>query len=153
MASGLMLSDNNKMNKINPTSWTGDFGVFRDGFPKNLQVDGIAYRTAMDETPTEYPDIPEGGDNPNMNNSGAMYVKTAGANPAPFNPFPSRKFEYSDGTVTWYRPGMPWNWIGNKSNFDDGYTKKLKGRGDDTTLMILAVIALGLFLVSKKMKF
>jgi hypothetical protein len=153
MASGLMLSDNNKMNKINPTSWTGDYGIPHDGFSTKYNVDGVNYLSGMDETPMEVNETPDGSDNPNMNNSGAMYVKTAGANPAPFNPFPSRKFEYSDGTVTWYRPGMPWNWIGNKSKFDDGYTNKLKGRGDDTTIIILAVIALGLFLVSKKMKF
>jgi hypothetical protein len=152
MASGLMLSDNNKMNKINPTSWTGDYGIPHDGFSKNYTVDGVNYLTGIDETPTEYADSPVGDDNPNMNNSGAMYVKTAGANPAPWSPFPARKFEYSNGTVTWYRSGQPWNWIGNKSNFDDGYTAKLKGRGD-TSMILLAVIALGLFLVSKKMKF
>lgn len=153
MASTLMLDDNNKMNKINPTTWTGDYGIPHDGFSKKLFIDG-SYTTAISEDPTTYTDPLDIDDDPNRNLSGGIYLKTAQTSPAPFRGFPARKYEYSNGSVTWYRPGQPWNWLSKSSNYDDGYTAKLRGAGSSgsNTIIGLAVLALVLYIVSKKIK-
>ena len=54
MASIARLDDNIQINKFNVTTWTGDYGINTNGFPKWMQMDG-SYDTLMDETPTEYP--------------------------------------------------------------------------------------------------
>jgi hypothetical protein len=150
MASTLMRDDNNKMNKINPTTWTGDFGIPHDGFSKNIFIDG-SYTTGISEEPTFYTDPLDGEDDPNRDLSGGMYLKTAQTSPAPFRGFPARKFEYSNGTVTWFRPAQPWHWIG-KSTYDDGYTAKGSSSGSNNTIIGLAALALVLYFISRKMK-
>ena len=35
MASNLMIDDRLQIDKFNPTTWTGDFGIPHDGFPKD----------------------------------------------------------------------------------------------------------------------
>lgn len=151
MASAYRLNDSVQINKINPTTWTGDFGINHDGFPQTMTVESDSYIRGISETPTVYTDPLTGTDDPNMNTSGAMYLKTAQVDPAPFRPFPARKFEYSDGTVTWWRPGLPWSWTGKANGYDDGYTKKLMPPKNNV-IVILAIMALGLFLATKRMK-
>ena len=153
MASAYRLNDSVQINKINPTTWTGDYGINHDGFPQNITVDTDSYVRGISEVPTVYTDPLTGTDDPNMNTSGAMYLKTTQTSPAPFRPFPARKFEYSDGTVTWWRPGLPWSWIGNKSGgTEGGLPKMLMVLKRNNVVVILAILALGLFLASKKMK-
>lgn len=111
MASVARLNDDIQINKFNITTWTGDYGINYDGFPKNMYIDG-SYVTQMDETPTEYPSIIDEDDvnhfDPQrLNMSGPMYLKEASVNPAPYRMYPARKFEYDDGVVTWDRPGRP----------------------------------------------
>jgi len=111
MASVARLNDDIQINKYNVTTWTGDYGVNKDGFPKNMYIDG-SYVTLMDETPTEYPSIIDEEDidhfDPQrLNMSGPMYLKTIYPHAAPYRMFPARKFEYPSGKVTWDRPGRP----------------------------------------------
>lgn len=111
MASIARLDDNIQINKFNVTTWTGDYGINTDGFPKWMHLDG-SYDTLMDETPTEYPSAIDKDDEAHfdplrLNMSGPMYLKEASVNPAPFPEFPARKYEYDNGVVTWDRPGRP----------------------------------------------
>jgi hypothetical protein len=111
MASSARLDDNIQINKFNVTTWTGDYGINKDGFPKWMHIDG-SYVTQMDETPTEYPSIIDKDDETHfdpmrINMSGPMYLKETSVNPAPFREFPARKYEYDNGVVTWDRPGRP----------------------------------------------
>lgn len=106
MASTFMIDDRLQIDGFNPTTWTGDFGVSKDGFPKNLYVDGTGYTTGIDERPMVLSEpIAPVDELP-----GNMYLKTAAPSVAPYNPFPARKFEYSDGRITWRRPQLPWSW-------------------------------------------
>jgi hypothetical protein len=75
-----------------------------------------------------------------------MYLKTVESSPAPFLGFPSRKNEFPDGTVAWWRPGQPWSWMGGQRAKDDTWT--LSGKGPDLLIwLVLAVIAL--YLISR----
>jgi len=113
MASALMLDDRLQIDKFNPTTWTGDFGINKDGFRKDLFIDG-SYTSAIDEKPVDYSDDLDAGIKP-RDLSGNVHLKTIDPNYAPHGAFPTRKFEYSDGTVTWYRPELPWKWMGRDS--------------------------------------
>lgn len=146
-----MIDDRLQIDGFNPYVWSGTFGVPKDGFPKTWYIDG-SYTTQIDETPVTYDDPPVGDDDPSRNMSGPMYLKTAQTSPAPFMGFPARKLEYSDGTVTWVRPGMPWAWVGS-GGASDGYTAKLTG-GHPTRqfLFWLALAALAFFLFTKLRK-
>lgn len=130
MASTLMLDDRLKIDHFNPTTWTGDYGINKDGFRKDLFIDG-SYTTGIDETPMQ------------MNQSfvmnstdlaGNTYLKTAAPSVAPYHPFPARKFEYSDGRVTWRRPQLPWSWEMGKSVGGAG-----RGLADNKILVFLIV--------------
>ena len=143
MASVARLNDDVQINKFNITTWTGDFGINKDGFPKGMYIDG-SYVTQMDETPTEYPSIIDEDDvnhfDPQrLNMSGPMYLKEASVNPAPYRMYPARKFEYDDGVVTWDRPGRP-----RIQNMEQDF--------DNKTLVIIFIIIVLLIIFRSKLK-
>jgi len=143
MASNLMIDDRLQIDGFNPTTWTGDFGINKDGFPKNLYVDGTGYTTAIDERPmvlNEKIEVPD-------EFIGNMYLKTAAPSVAPYHPFPARKFEYSDGKITWRRPQLPWSW--EKGVSVGGAGPKIK----DTSLLVALLVAVILFYFCGRMKF
>lgn len=144
-----MIDDRLQIDGYNPFVWAGSYGVNSDGFPKTLYIDGT-YTTGIDETPTEYPDRVLEDSDPNMNLSGPMYLKTAQTSPAPFRGFPARKFEYSDGKVTWFRPGSKWSWLIGGSS--DGWTRKTTKQKTEDVLFWLALLALVFFLATKLKK-
>jgi len=147
MATAWMIDDRLQIDGFDPYTWSGTFGVTTDGFRKDTFIDG-SYYTQIDEVPMEMQDPVEG---PEFNSSGAMYLKTASVNPAPYSMYPARKFEYSDGTCTWYRPDMPWSWMGSGSGDSLGRWMAAKGaRGD--TLMFYAVLAILAYFLFKKFK-
>jgi len=130
-----MLDDRLKIDHFNPTTWTGDYGINKDGFRKDLFMDG-SYTTGIDETPMET------NQSFVMNSTdlaGNTYLKTAAPSVAPYHPFPARKFEYSDGRVTWRRPQLPWSWEMGKSVGG-------AGRGlADNKILVLLIVAVILF--------
>ena len=146
MASASMIDDRLQIDGFNPYVWSGTFGVPKDGFPKTWFIDG-SYTTQIDETPMTVTEPVQGDDDPGRDFSGAMYLKTAQTSPAPFLGYPARKLEYSDGTVSWFRPGAKWPWIGQGGE-SDGYTAKLQG-GQSSLLFWLALIALTAFLFTR----
>ena len=144
MASVAHLDDRVHLNKFDMYTWTDTFGVNRDGFPKDLYMDG-SYTTQMDETPTQYPSIIDAEDidhfNPQrLNMSGPMYLKECSVNPAPTRMFPARKFEYADGTVTWDRPGRP-----RRARFAGE-------EGNEKLFIIIIVAVILLFLFRSKLR-
>jgi len=151
MASIARLNDDIQINKYNVTTWTGDYGINKDGFPKDLYIDG-SYVTQMDETPTEYPSIIDGDDvdhfDPQrLNMSGPMYLKTAYPSPAPYRMFPARKFEYADGTVTYDRPGRPRVEYGKSIiEYEYGY----KTNKDNSPLLTIIIFIVLFLLIFKK---
>lgn len=144
MASALMLDDRLQIDRFNPTTWTGDFGINKDGFRKDLFIDG-SYTTAIDEKPVDYSDDLDMNLKP-RDLSGNVHLKTIDPNYAPHGAFPTRKFEYSDGTVTWYRPMLPWNWMGRDGQ-KTGLFKIKKN-----PLLIIIILVLVFYILSRLKK-
>ena len=144
MASALMIDDRLQIDRFNPTTWTGDFGINKDGFRKDLFIDG-SYTRAIDEEPVDYSDTLD----PNLKPrdlSGNVHLKTIDPNYAPHGAFPTRKMEYSDGTVTWYRPLLPWCWM------NGGDQKSGPFRIAKSPLFILMVLVLVFYILSRLKK-
>jgi hypothetical protein len=142
MASAFMIDDRLQIDGFNPTTWTGDFGISRDGFPNNLYVDGTGYTTGIDERPMVFSEpIAPVDELP-----GNMYLKTAAPSVAPYRMFPSRKFEYSDGKITWRRPQLPWSW--EKGPSVGGAGRLIK----DSSLLVALLVAVILFYFFGRMK-
>ena len=141
-----MLDDRLQMDKFNPTTWTGDFGVNHDGFPKTFFIDG-SMTNGIDETPVSYDDTlrmkPFG-------TAGNMNLKTIASGDAPSGIFTARKFEYSDGKVTWYRPEQPWSWMDPTADGRVGLDKKHVRPSDNFLVWVVLVIII-LFLFSQKL--
>lgn len=137
-----MIDDRLQIDRFNPTTWTGDFGINKDGFRKDVFIDG-SYTTAIDETPTDYSDDLDVNLKP-RDLSGNVHLKTISPNYAPHGAFPTRKFEYSDGTVTWFRPEMPWSWMGGKGPFGSKVTKNASN-----ILIILIILAIIAYIFSR----
>lgn len=146
MATAAMACDDLAINRFNPYTWSGTFGVYSDGFPSTIAIDG-SYTTEISEEPTVYADSLAGANDANMNLSGPMYLKTAESSPAPFRGFPARKNEFPDGTVSWMRPGQPWSWMGGHRASDDTWTAGVFNGQD--LLIWLAFIALVVYLFSR----
>ena len=152
MATAAMACDELSINRFNPYTWSGTFGVYSDGFPSTIPIDG-SYTTEISETPTIYTDDLEGSADPNMNLSGPMYLKTADTSPAPFRGFPARKNEFPDGTVTWMRPGQPWSWSGGGKDKaeDDTWTITVRTNGNDMLIWLL-IAAIAVYVYSRLKK-
>lgn len=148
MATSALACDVLSINRINPYTWSETYGVGHDGFPSTIPIDG-SWTNEIDETPMIYPEMPDGGDGQNMDLSGSMYLKTASDNPAPFMGFPARKMEFSDGRVTWYRPGLvqgaepPTQW---------GSARAVKKFFMDNTVLIFLISIIILYYFTSKMK-
>ena len=150
MASALMIDDRLQIDLFNPTTWTGDFGINHDGFRKDVFIDG-SYTTGIDEVPVDYSDDLK---NKPFDLSGNVNLKTINPNYAPHGAFPTRKYEYSDGTVTWYRPELPWRWMngGGESACESTQLVNMKKtimERNNLIFIILIILVIGLY-ISKK---
>lgn len=150
MATALMIDDRLQIDGFDPYTWSGTYGVNTDGFPKGIYMDG-SYFTQVDETPMEVTESPENTDSPEFNNSGAMYLKTASVDPAPFRMFPARKFEYSDGRVTWFRPDLPWSWM-SRPGQGDILGRWIQMKGLDGLFFWVALLVLVIFVFMRRQK-
>ncbi len=107
MATAWMINDDLAINKFNPYTWSGTYGIPTDG--SKWKSDGT-YTVDIDERPTVYTD--SNADTKDFNplslmRSGPLYFKEMpGQAAAPFNGFPARKYEFDNGTVTWNRPDL-----------------------------------------------
>ena len=137
MASTLMIDDRLQIDKFNVTTFTGDYGINYDGFRKDVFIDG-SYTRGIDETPTDYTDDLQFKP---KDIAGNTHLKTISPNYAPHGAFPTRKFEYSDGTVTWFRPELPWSWMGAGTTHPGTFKITKDFQSVLTTLIVLAIIA------------
>lgn len=107
MATAWMISDDLAINKFNPYTWSGTYGVPTDG--SKWKSDGT-YTVEIDERPTVYADSNtelKDFNSVHVMRSGPMYLKEMPGQPAaPFNGFPARKYEFDNGAVTWNRPDL-----------------------------------------------
>ena len=152
MATAYMQCDQLSINRINPFTWSGNYGVNKDGFPKSMVMDPNVYLTGIDEKPMEMTEPVENADASALDFSGPMYLKTVEARgPAPFGGYPARKMEYPDGTVTWYRPELPWSWMGagKDKEGDQTVASITKFFKNNSTIFLLAFLALFLFMALK----
>ena len=138
MASNLMIDDRLQIDLFNPTTWTGDFGINHDGFRKDLFIDG-SYTRAIDEEPVDYSDDLDMNLKP-RDLSGNVHLKTISPNYAPHDAFPTRKYEYSDGTVTWYRPQLPWCWMNGGDQKSGPFKSRMITKSPLFMLMVLVLI-------------
>lgn len=136
MASTLMIDDRLKIDHFNPTTWTGDFGINRNGFRQDLFIDG-SYTNGIDETPMTMNDV-----SPIVSTSGNIYLKTAAPSVAPYTFFPARKFEYSNGRITWVRPQLPWSWQTGASVGGAGASAGSRVSKDSKLILILLIIVI-----------
>jgi hypothetical protein len=139
-----LLDDRLQIDKFYPPTWTGDFGANHDGFPKNIFIDG-SIMTAINEEPVDYSNDLRSKP---MDLSGNVHLKTIDPSYADHAPFPSRKFEYSDGAVTWYRPQQPWPWM-NRGEKRAPAPATSKKHGIDVVL-ILFILVIVMFMVKSK---
>jgi hypothetical protein len=152
MATALLVNDDLSMNRVNPFTWTGSYGVNRDGFPKNLYMDG-SYTTQIDERPMETSGRPDLDNEANFDFAGGMYLKASESKPAPFRPFPARKYEFSDGRVSWRRPYLPWSWEGqNKDGRVSESTEAIVTFIRDNTFLIALIALILVIFVLPKMR-
>lgn len=137
-----LLEDELLIDHVNRTTFTGDFGINSKGFPKNMFIDGSMVN-GIDEEPTVYTDEL---DSKPISLSGPMHIKTMYPKSAPSMLFPARKYEYSDGTITWVRPGRPWSWE-NKLAIPS--TIKSFLRDSDSIFITLIILIIILYLFSR----
>lgn len=145
MASAFMIDDRLQIDGFNPTTWTGDFGINHDGFRKDVFIDG-SYTTGISEVPVDYSDDLR---NKPFDLSGNVNLKTINPNYAPHDAFPTRKFEYSDGTVTWYRPKLPWPWM-NKGK-DEQFRMNIMRKNNFSTFILLVILVILIYSWCKKL--
>ena len=158
MATALMMNDNLSMDRINPYTWSGTFGVSNDG-SHNWQPDGT-YSTPWDKKPGDSLDTNKSLTHFNgmaLLDAGQMWFNTMPGKPvAPFPEFPSRKYELDDGNLTWVRPDINFNYvydkdfIGSKKLPDAMRRQSAAGRSSTPALIIGVLIVLAVFLSKTK---
>ena len=149
MASAAMIDDRLQIDGFEPRTWSGSYGLNTDGFPKKIWIDG-SYTTQINPEPMEIPERPLGADDPSMDFAGNRYLKTGEPDPAPYPLYPARKYEYSDGRVTWVRPGQPFDFRGDEATV--GAVKRTDKKHDRMILYLLIAVAV-VYLASKMKKF
>lgn len=107
MATALMISDDLHINRYNPYTWSGTYGVPTDG--SKWKSDGT-YTVEIDERQVVYAD--KNDDLKDFNpthvfRSGPVFIDEVAAKPSPpWGLFPARKYEYDNGSVTYVRPDL-----------------------------------------------
>lgn len=145
MATALMIDDTLAINKFNPYTWSGTYGVPTDG--SKWKSDGT-YTVEIDERPVVYADAND--DLKDFNpittfRSGPMMVGEIAAKPSPpWGLFPARKYEYDNGTVTWVRPDIQSK--GSRQWASD----PLKANTWDLWLVLIALVILAVVYRSTK---
>jgi hypothetical protein len=153
MATALMMNDDLSMNRFNPYTWTGTFGVSSDG-SHAWQPDGTFTRP-YDTTPSDRLDTNKAlkhFDVMALNDASNMWFNTMPAKPsAPFPAFPARKYERNDGALSWVRPDLNFNYV-----YDKGFigSRKLPDyvmgpRGQASPIFFVAILAAAAFMLTR----
>lgn len=139
MATAWMISNEMKINNMNPYVWSGTYGVPTNG--SKWKSDGT-YSVEIDERPVVYTDPNDDMRDFNPSHvfrSGPMQVGEVAAKPsAPWGGFPARKYEYDNGSVTWVRPDLL---KGPRPSWGD---QPLKANTWDLWIVLVILIALAI---------
>ena len=153
MALSMLVDDQLSMNRINPYTLTGTFGVPTDGMYKT-PLDA-QYTTEIDPIPAEtgsvFPDdTPDHFAPSRINMAGGMVANAVSERGnAPYAIFPARKYQYIDGSVSFIRPGME-GAGDNDVYYEDRY--KVAKWDKDTLIVLLVALAAVLFVFRKNLK-
>lgn len=148
----MLVDDQLSMNRINPYTLTGTFGVPTDGMYKT-PLDA-RYTTEIDpvpaETGTAFPDdTPDHFAPSRINMSSGMIANTVGdRGNAPFPMFPARKYQYIDGSTSFIRPGL----VGADKDLYSEDRYKVGKWDKDTLIVLLVALAAVLFVFRKNLK-
>ncbi len=149
----MLVDDRLSMDRINPYTLTGTFGVPTDGMYKT-PLDG-SYVTEMDPSPDDpastFPDdTPQHFAPSRINMAGGMVAQTvSGEGNAPYALYPARKYQYIDGSVSFVRPGMEGSGD-NDLYYEDRY--QVAKWDKDTLIVLLVALAAVLFVFRKNLK-
>jgi hypothetical protein len=146
-----MADDDTAMNRINPYTATGTFGVSYNGGYKGPNTQtwyAPDDAPASWDVPVEKPEYLDHFGPNQLNKSGSMYLKTGDVHPATSFMFPARKYQYDDGTTSFSRETL-WS---NASNYVSGLPNQFSTKGDSLWPIILVLIVLlFIFVYRKKM--
>jgi len=150
MATALMMNDDLSMNRFNPYTWTGTYGVSSDG-SHNWQPDGTFtrpydMRASSDRLDTnlslKHFDVMA------LNDAGNMWMNSMPGKPtAPFPAFPARKYERDDGKLTYVRPDLNFNYvydkdfIGSQKLPDWVMRRRMKSMGPNPLIFVVVLAA------------
>lgn len=161
MATAAMIDDGLHINHFNPYTWSGTYGVPVDG--SKWKSDGT-YVLPYDSGPSAGIDTNRDLKvfNPvHVMRSGPMTLDEMPAKPAaPFPGFPTRKYEYDNGDLTWVRPDLNFNYVYDKDfigsrklpDYVFGPQPSQKKKGLDAVTMVLILIVILLILKSLKLR-
>jgi hypothetical protein len=160
MATALMQNDDLSMNRFNPYTWTGTFGVSSDG-SHNWQPDGT-YTVPWDTSAPSASDRLDTNqalkhfDVMDLNNAGNMWMASMPGKPtAPFPKFPARKYEGQNGDLTWVRPDINFNYVYDKDFIGSrklpDYQRVMR-RPTNDSLLFLILLAGAAFAVTRLKK-
>lgn len=153
MATALMMNDDLSMNRFNPYTWTGTFGVSSDG-SHTWQPDGTFTRP-YDTTPSDRLDTNKSlkhFDVMALNDASNMWFNTMPGKPtAPFPAFPARKYERNDGALSWVRPDINFNYVYDKDFIG---SRKLpdyvmRPRSQASPIFFVAILAAAAFMLTR----
>jgi hypothetical protein len=154
MATALMQDDDLSMNRFNPYTWTGTYGVSSDG-SHNWQPDGTFTRP-YDDAPSDRLDTNRDLKDFNvmaLNDASNMWFNTMPAKPsAPFPAFPARKYQNWDGSASWVRPDLNFNYVYDKDFIGSQKLPDwvIRRRSQGTSMVFLvAVLAVAAFALTR----
>jgi hypothetical protein len=148
-----MMNDDLSMNRFNPYTWTGTFGVSSDG-SHTWQPDGTFTRP-YDTTPSDRLDTNKSlkhFDVMALNDASNMWFNTMPGKPtAPFPAFPARKYERNDGALSWVRPDINFNYVYDKDFIG---SRKLpdyvmRPRSQASPIFFVAILAAAAFMLTR----
>ena len=145
----LLVDNDLAMDRINPYTATGTFGVSYNGGYKGQQMKWRAPQEgpASWDVDAETPEYLDHMDPLYVNRSGPMMVKTGYVHPATSFMFPARKYQYDDGTTSWSRETI-WKSASNYvSNLPNQFNIK---SGDDLRPIIVVLVLLFIIFVLRK---
>jgi hypothetical protein len=156
MATALMQDDDLSINRFNPYTWTGTYGVSSDG-SHNWQPDGTFTRPYDTSVASDRLDTNRDLKDFNvmaLNDASNMWFNTMPAKPsAPFPAFPARKYERDDGKLTWVRPDINFNYVYDKDFIGSrklpDYIRRRMGAGGPNPVVLVALLALVAFAVTQ----
>jgi hypothetical protein len=146
----LLVNDDLAMDRINPYTATGTFGIPTDGgYKGQMKWRAPQEKAASWEIEAESPEYLDHMDPLYVNRSGPMAVKTGGVHPATSFMFPARKYQYDDGTTSWSRETV-WHSASNYvSNLPNQFN--IKSGNDLWPIIVVLVLLFIIFVLRKKL--